>query len=122
MGVCNRTTTDGGIYTCWPDCMAFDGFALEQAGGRTHPFHISVMIDAHHEPSSHPQDGEHRHEFVNPDIHDPYLHLGSAKGCRDDRLKMQALLQDVLRSALRRYGRDVCFLGCDHNPKSSKRI
>src|SRR5580704_10672510 len=42
----------------------------------SYPFHILIVIHAHHLASPHAHDGQHRQQLIHPDVHDAGLRLG----------------------------------------------
>ena len=42
---------------------------------RAHPFHIAIVVHAHHQSAAHADDGHHRQQFIQPDVHDAHFQL-----------------------------------------------
>ena len=65
------------------------------------------MVHAHLRAAPHADHGVHGPHFVEPEVHDAHLHLGRAERRLDDGVEIDPLLQDVVRSLLRRNGGDL---------------
>src|SRR5579871_6881612 len=74
-----------------------------------HPFHILVVVNAHHQPAAHADDGQHGQKFLQPDVHDAYFSLSPAVWSFDYRREVHALLQNVVGTFVSWNGIDVFF-------------
>src|SRR5207302_619253 len=93
-----------------------------QSGGRAYPVHVLVVINSHHQAAAHADDGEHRLQIFQPDVHDAYFSFRSAVRSLDHGFEVHALLQDVIRAFLGWDGVNILSVGCDYDPEAGERV
>ena len=79
------------------------------------------MIHPHHESSPHADDGHHWQQFLQPDVHHTHFGLRPTVRRINNRLKLHAFLQDVLRAFLLRNHCQVFFLRIEDHSHPGKR-